>query len=316
MVKPRKNTLRGKLATVLEGLCEADQDVLKSVHHFLLKKTAPNSSRNDCRQSTIDLPAPVGIMGAAVGEDTAAANASLQVPTPSPGLDVNDALLTVSPSICAAEFPNIGLAEQEEQEQASFAPLSVPGSHEVTPAKDEWEFSLARDKLPLVHGQSIVGLFSSNKTDSTDDYRFSNGFEVDLLHRVHSVMECPKEKQFSDKITASEGTNPSDALIVAAVNCFSKKKKRHFFRDGLYLCTVFSHELSMRLSTFLQVRGWVAKKRADGTVLISYRRIGDCLRLIGGFGANNYFQVSSMFDRLFRVLQSREIWPVMPYEEG
>ena len=51
---PRKNTLRGKLAAVLEDLCESDQDVLKSVHHFLLKKTATNSQRNDHRKQSIE----------------------------------------------------------------------------------------------------------------------------------------------------------------------------------------------------------------------------------------------------------------------
>ena len=51
---PRKNTLRGKLVAVLEDLCESDQDVLKSVHHFLLKKTATNSQRNDHRKQSIE----------------------------------------------------------------------------------------------------------------------------------------------------------------------------------------------------------------------------------------------------------------------
>jgi hypothetical protein len=117
-------------------------------------------------------------------------------------------------------------------------------------------------------------------------------------------------------MVSSQGANPSNALIVAAVNCFSKKKKRHFFRDGLYLCSVFSQELEMRLSTFLEVRGWVVKKTTAGTVLISYRRIGDCLSLIGGPAATNYFRVSYMLDRLYRALNSREIWPEMPYEGG
>ena len=169
---------------------------------------------------------------------------------------------------------------------------------------------------PFVRGQTIVGLFPCNESEAQEDYLFSNGTDVDLLHRVHSVMESPKDKLLSERIMAVEGTNPSDALIVAAVNCFSKKKKRHFFRDGLYLCSVFSHELSMRLSTFLQVRGWTATKRKDGTILIAYRRIGDCVRLIGSPFATNYLRVSSMFDRLYRALNSREIWPVMPYEKG
>ena len=71
----------------------------------------------------------------------------------------------------------------------------------------------------------------------------------------------------------------------------------------------------MRLMTFLQVRGWLVRNN-KGTICISYRRIGDCLRLLGSEGARNYFRISAMFDHLFRVLNSRDIWPVMPYEQS
>lgn len=72
----------------------------------------------------------------------------------------------------------------------------------------------------------------------------------------------------------------------------------------------------MSLSMFLQVRGWLVIKRKDGTVCFSYRRIGDCLRVLGSNGAENYFRVSAMFDHLFRLLQSREITPITPYKNG
>ena len=66
---------------------------------------------------------------------------------------------------------------------------------------------------------------------------------------------------------------------------------------------------------FLRVRGWLVSNK-KGTICISYRRIGDCLCLLGDKVANDYFMVSALVDHLFRVLNSREIWPVMPFEEG
>lgn len=167
-----------------------------------------------------------------------------------------------------------------------------------------------------VTGQSIFGLFLDiDPSQIREECRFSNGHEVDLEHYLHSLIEGPLDKLQSQKYFDRNKYTPSDALIVASVNCFSRKKKRHFFQDGLYLCSVFAKEMSMTLSEFLRVRGWLVKNK-KGTLFISYRRIGDCLRLLGGDGAANYMRVSAMFDRLYRVLQSRDIWPEMPYEES
>ena len=112
---------------------------------------------------------------------------------------------------------------------------------------------------------------------------------------------------------------PSDALIVASVNCFSRKQKRHFFQDGLYLCTVFAKEMSMNLSGFLRVRGWMVKVKGKGddkTVCVSYRRLSDCLYVLGEEASMNYLRMSAMFDHLYRVLHNRDTWPKMPYEQS
>jgi hypothetical protein len=69
----------------------------------------------------------------------------------------------------------------------------------------------------------------------------------------------------------------------------------------------------MGLSNFLEVRGWLVIQK-KGSICISYRRIADCLQLLGYVGATNYMRVSALFDRLYRVVMSRDIWPEMPYE--
>ena len=112
---------------------------------------------------------------------------------------------------------------------------------------------------------------------------------------------------------------PSDALIVASVNCFSRKQKQHFFQDGLYLCTVFAKEMSMNLSGFLRVRGWMVKVKGKGddkTVCVSYRRLSDCLYVLGEEASMNYLRMSAMFDHLYRVLHNQDTWPKMPYEQS
>ena len=38
--------------------------------------------------------------------------------------------------------------------------------------------------------------------------------------------------------------------------------------------------------------------------------------LLGGEVALNYYRVSAVFDCLFKVINSREIWPEMPFEKG
>lgn len=169
----------------------------------------------------------------------------------------------------------------------------------------------------FVRRQTIAGLFGPGFDEAAllEECRFTNGDAIHLEHHLHSFVESPLDKHNSEKVFLSEGYAPSDALLVASVNCFSRKKKRDFFRDGLYLCSVFSKEMGMSLSTFLRVRGWLVVNK-KGVIRISYRRIGDCLRLLGKEGAVNYYRLSAMFDRLFRVLHSRDIWPLMPYEKG
>ena len=192
------------------------------------------------------------------------------------------------------------------------------GDNLVDVAVDTVAFQAGSSYQPsVVTGQSIVGLFGEEIDEATllEECRFTNGDEINLEHRLQSVVECSADKRISEKIFSSEGYAPSDALLIAAVNCFSRKKKRHFFRDGLYLCSVFSKEMGMNLSTFLQVRGWLVVNK-KGTISISYRRISECLQLLGKEGAVNYYRLSAMFDRLHRVLHSRDIWPTMPYEKS
>ena len=111
----------------------------------------------------------------------------------------------------------------------------------------------------VVIGQSILGLFGEQVDEATllEECRFTNGDELNLEHRLHSLVECPGDKAMSEKVFAADGYSPSDSLLVAAMNCFSCKKKRYFFRDGLYLCVIFAKELGMNLSMFLRVRGWL-----------------------------------------------------------
>jgi hypothetical protein len=167
----------------------------------------------------------------------------------------------------------------------------------------------------VVAGQSILGLVGKMKQKEAKlrPMLFTNGDNVDLEHYLHSFIENPAEKLRATKIFASMQYSPSDSLIVASINCFSRKKKRHFFRDALYLTSVFAKEMKMTLSSFLRVRGWLVVNH-NGVVKISYRRVGDCLRLLGVDAAMNYYRVSTMFDRLFRLLQSKDVFPEMPYE--
>ena len=170
-----------------------------------------------------------------------------------------------------------------------------------------------------VHGQQIHGLLTneSNSIPTQANQRpmiFTNGENVNLEHYLHSFIECPLEKARAEKVLRGMHYSPSNTLIVASINCFSRKKKRHFFQDALYLCTVFAKEMEMSLSSFLRVRGWLVSNH-QGVVKISYRRVGDCLRLLGTEAALNYFRVSTIIDRLFRVLNSRNIFPEMPFED-
>jgi hypothetical protein len=165
-------------------------------------------------------------------------------------------------------------------------------------------------------GRSIHGLLRKEKTKTPAKLRpmiFTNGEHVDLEHYLHSFVEGAAEKERSQKLFRSLDYSPSDSLIVASINCFSRKLKRNFFRDALYLCKVFANEMKMSLSCFLRVRGWLVVNH-EGVVKISYRRVGDCLRLLGLEAAMNYYRVSAMMDRLFRALQSRDVFPEMPFE--
>jgi hypothetical protein len=165
-------------------------------------------------------------------------------------------------------------------------------------------------------GQSIHGLLRKEKKKTPAKLRpmiFTNGEHVDLEHYLHSFVEGAAEKERSQKLFRSLDYSPSDSLIVASINCFSRKLKRNFFRDALYLCKVFANEMKMSLSCFLRVRGWLVVNH-EGVVKISYRRVGDCLRLLGLEAAMNYYRVSAMMDRLFRALQSRDVFPEMPFE--
>jgi hypothetical protein len=165
-------------------------------------------------------------------------------------------------------------------------------------------------------GQSIHGLLRKEKKKTPAILRpmiFTNGEHVDLEHYLHSFVEGTAEKERSEKMFRSIEYSPSDSLIVASINCFSRKLKRNFFRDALYLCKVFANEMQMSLSCFLRVRGWLVVNHG-GVVKISYRRVGDCLRLLGLEAALNYYRVSAMIDRLFRALQNRDVFPEMPFE--
>jgi hypothetical protein len=194
----------------------------------------------------------------------------------------------------------------------------VPADFVPPPVTESPTRNIGKQGDSIVKGQSIFQLVDQTTDGGPapwDNMRFSNGAGVDLEHNLHSFVECPIEKLRSEKIFQGERYVPSDSLIVASVNCFSRKKKQHFFRDGLYLCSVFAKEMSMSLSTFLEVRGWLVTVK-KGTVSISYRRIGDCLSLLEEEAAANYFRLSAMFDHLYRVINSREIWPSMPYENS
>ena len=166
------------------------------------------------------------------------------------------------------------------------------------------------DENMTMKGQTILGLFPGDSKEKST--LFSNGLGVDLEHGLHSFVESAAEKRRSEKLFSQ---TPSDALIVAAIHSFSRKKKRHFFHDALYLTTVFAKEMDMSVSQLLEVRGWLVVKTKD-KVSISYRRIGDCLRLLGFEGAMNYFRISSIFDRLFRLMNSHELFPEMAFEKG
>jgi hypothetical protein len=184
----------------------------------------------------------------------------------------------------------------------------------VADAEDE-DSSDSDPPRVLVRGQSITGLLPKEPltTAKLRPMIFTNGEHVDLEHYLYSFVEGAAEKERAAKMFRSMRYAPSDSLIVASINCFSRKKKRHFFRDALYLCKVFANEMQMTLSCFLRVRGWLVANHG-GVVKISYRRVGDCLRLLGIDAALNYYRVSAMFDRLFRALQNREVFPEMPYE--
>lgn len=289
MAEFSNQTLRSKLSNVFEDLFLDNKEVLLVVHDFLSAKTPKNLHKKPIRKETNVLKNRVA--------------ASPQVLT-----NNND----VSLPVATEDNPSI------------IFQVVTPQKKQTTDDDDQTPFSLfENDSLvedggppPTVNGQSIIGLFpGDNAVSRNPNTLFSNGDWVDLEHCLHSYVETAQEKQLLDKIFSGQKYAPSDALIVASVNCFSRKKKRHFFRDGLYLCTVFAKEMSMRLSSFLQVRGWLVKN-TKGSICISYRRIGDCLRLLGNEGAANYFRVSAMFDHLFRVLNSRDIWPEMPYEKS
>jgi hypothetical protein len=105
-----------------------------------------------------------------------------------------------------------------------------------------------------ITGQSLFGAFSRSSPPSNDQQStiFTNGADVDLKHYLHSFVETLAEKERAEKIFTSVNYSPSDGLIVASVNMFARKKKRHFFLDGLYFCKVFAKEMDMSLSSFLK----------------------------------------------------------------
>lgn len=275
--------IRRAMSIAFDSLFIHRKDHLVPVHNFLLKKKSKNSFRK------------------VVFCDRGAGGAP---PPPSKA--------------------SVGLAAGIEDDATTYSDAEGLVVNDLTASKT-WDGSDGGGKPPgrrpaVVHGSTITGLFE----DSTDDddekasqdreTRFSNGAGIDFEHYVHSYIETPADKKLSEKIFASEGYAPSKALLVAAVSCFSTKKKAHFFRDGLYLCSVFAKEMSMSLSGFLMVRGWAARNY-NGKVQVSYRRIGDCLRKLGAETTANYKRVSAMFDALYRALNSSDLWPEMPYEK-
>jgi hypothetical protein len=78
----------------------------------------------------------------------------------------------------------------------------------------------------VVAGQSILGLVGKmkQKEEKLRPMLFTNGDNVDLEHYLHSFIENPAEKLRATKHFSSMQYSPSDSLIVASINCFSRKK--------------------------------------------------------------------------------------------
>ena len=285
MAVSSKPKLRERLSRVFSELFVDDTEALGVIHAFLSSKKVKKSVQTDVRK-----------VGCAQDyEDDRCGNSAFFGDHSSPRKDVAKILC------CLGTVVDVSQSERADNEDVDVE-VDIPGQ---------------QHGHAEIKGQSIIGLFGAhnNEHECFVDSRFSNGDDVNLEHYLQSFVETPTEKEHSKKAFAAEKYVPSDALLVASLNCFSRKKKRHFFRDGLYLCVVFASEMKMSLSTFLRVRGWLARN-TKGKISISYRRIEDCLRLLGGDVALNYYRVSAVFDRLFKVINSRDIWPEMPFEKG
>jgi hypothetical protein len=336
-VSTKTTTLRQRLDEVFSHLLIDDEEALEVLQHLLPSKQVHNSKRTTSTRTTLKKSAllledPKHDVRPPAASAAHMEHSSTSTTSCSPVEEQANDGVSHSPTITPFFAGPHDVSRRNHNEDTDVRCSTPSGDDDWEDQYDDednandedneeipWdteEVTVAKPGASFVRGQSIHGLLSAADADSIRrETRFSNGDTIDLEHYLHSLVESPMDKKLSQKIFSSTGYSPSDALIVASVNCFSRKKKRHFFRDGLYLCSIFAHEMSMSLSHFLRVRGWLVTNR-KGVLHISYRRIGDCLRLLGGDGAAKYMRLSAMFDRLYRLLKSSDVWPEMPYEDS
>lgn len=165
---------------------------------------------------------------------------------------------------------------------------------------------------PTVAGQTIMDVFGDDEMNILRQamgdgiVTFSNGGEINITQPVKKVVESKKRKIMNE---SNNPYRPSDGMIAVGLLLFTKKRKKSFFRDSIYACTVFADELQTSLVWFLKLRGWKAVVE-DGNVRVSYVRITECLKMIGEEKARAYYHASSMMESLYHVLQSNDLFPV------
>ena len=82
------------------------------------------------------------------------------------------------------------------------------GNNLVDVAVDTFAFQAGASYQPsVVTGQSIVGLFGEEIDEATllEECRFTNGDEINLEHRLQSVVECSADKRISEKYFRQKG---------------------------------------------------------------------------------------------------------------
>jgi hypothetical protein len=192
-------------------------------------------------------------------------------------------------------------------EGSKFRRFLVEQEEKVDEADEE-----ARPKL---RGQTIDHLFSVTELAGAPivELAFDNADDIVGTQAVVNATGVRESRKNKVSFLASNSYMPSDSFF-AVMMLWGRKKKRHFFRDSIFAAVVFSKELNLSLTLYLNLRGWLLKVKGDGSVDVSYRRISQCLQRYDQHTIARYYHLSAIMDRMYQHLHSSTVFQLAPHE--